>query len=79
MADLNTGTILANRFTQAIFHRALMANRRHVDVVDHDQAAKVTQTQLASNFVGRFQVGIKGGLFDIAAAGSTRGVDVDSG
>ena len=39
MADLDTGTILAHGFTQAVFNRALVANRGHVDKVDNDQAA----------------------------------------
>ncbi len=37
-AQLDAGTILMNRFTQTVFHFALMANRRHVDEVDNDQS-----------------------------------------
>ena len=79
MADLNTRTVLTNGFAQTVFHRALMAYRRHIDKVDNDQTAEVTQTQLTCNFVGRFQVSVKGGLFDITATGCTRGVDIDGG
>ena len=79
MADLNSGAILTDGFTQTVFNRALVTNRCHIDEVDNDQAAQVAQTQLASNFVGRFQVGIKGGFFNIATACGTGGVDIDGG
>ena len=79
MANLNTRTILANRFTQAVFNRTLVTYRGHIDKVDNDQAAEVAQAQLAGDFVSRFQVGVEGGLFDVAAAGCARGVDIDSG
>ena len=68
MADLNTGTILTDRFTQPILDGALMANRRHIDVIDNDQTAQVAQTQLTGNLIGRFQVGVKRRLFDVTAA-----------
>ncbi|SLY42032.1 Uncharacterised protein [Klebsiella quasivariicola] len=79
MADLNARAVLANGFTQTVFHRTLMANRRHIDEVDNDQAAEVAQTQLAGNLISRFKVGIKRRLFDIAAAGGAGGVDIDRG
>ena len=56
-----------------------MANRGHIDEVDNDQAAKVAQTQLTSDFIGCFKVGIKRRFFDVAAAGGACGVDIDSG
>ena len=78
-AQLDTGTILMHRFTQTVFHFALMANRGHVDEVDDNQATQVTQTQLTGNLVCCFQVGLQGGLFDIAALGGAGGVDIDGG
>ncbi|MNU60676.1 hypothetical protein D3C71_498730 [compost metagenome] len=78
-AQLDAGSVLMDRFTQTIFHFALMANRRHVDEVDDDQATQITQTQLTGNFVGRFQVGLQRRLFDIAALGGAGGVDIDGG
>ena len=78
-AQLDAGTILMHRFTQTVFHFALMANRGHVDEVDYDQATQVAQTQLTGNFVGRFQVGLQRSLFDIAALGGAGGVDIDGG
>ena len=57
----------------------LVAYWRHVDEVDNNQAAEVTQAQLTSNLIGSFEVGVKRGFFDIAAAGRACGVDVDGG
>ncbi len=77
--QLDARTVLMHGFTQAVFHLALMANRGHVDEVDDDQATDVTQTQLAGDFLGRFQVGLQGGFLDVAAFGGARRVDVDGG
>ena len=77
--DLNTGAILTHRIAQAVLHLTLVAYRRHIDEVDDDQAAQVAQAQLARDLIGRLQVGVKGGLFDIAAARGARGVDIDGG
>ena len=79
MADLNTRPVLTHRFTQTVFYRTLVAYWRHVDEVDNNQAAEVTQAQLTSNLIGSFEVGVKRGFFDIAAAGRACGVDIDSG
>ncbi len=79
MANLDTSTILTHGLTQAVFYRALMANRRHIDKVDNNQAAQITQAQLAGNFICRFQVGIEGRFFDITAAGRACGVNIDGG
>ena len=79
MADLDTRAVLADGFTQAVFNRTLVADRGHIDEVDNDQAAKVAQTQLACDFVSRFEVSVERRFFDIAAAGRASGVDVDSG
>lgn len=79
MANLDTRTVLTNGFTQTVLNGTLVTNRRHVDEVDNNQAAEVTKTQLASDFIGRFKVGIKCGLFDIAAARGACGVDINCG
>ncbi len=79
MANLDTRAILTHRFAQAVFNRALVANRRHVNEVDNNQTAQVAQAELAGDFISGFQVGVEGRLFDVAAACCTRGVDVDSG
>ncbi len=79
MANLDTRAILTHRFAQTVFNRTLVANRRHVNEVDNNQTAQVAQAELAGDFISGFQVGVEGRLFDVAAAGCTRGVDVNSG
>ncbi len=79
MANLNARAILTHRFAQTVFHRALMAHRRHIDKVDNDQAAQVAQAQLAGDLIGRFEVSVERGLFDIAAARGARRVDINGG
>ena len=79
MANLDTRTILAHRFAQTVFNRTLVTNRGHVDKVDNNQTTQVAQAELAGDFISGFKVGVEGGLFDIAAARRTCGVDVDSG
>ena len=76
-ADLDAGAVGFEAFADLFFHGALVLGWRHVDEVDHDQAADVAQTQLAGDFFGRFQVGLQCGFFDVAAFGRTRRVDVD--
>ncbi len=58
-ADLHAGAVLAQRVAQALLDLALVLGRVHVDEVDDDQAAQVTQAQLAGDFVGGFQVGLR--------------------
>ena len=79
MADLDARAILTYGFAQAVFYRALVAYRGHIDKVDNDKTAEVAQTQLAGNLIGCFKVGVEGGFFDIAAAGCACGVDIDRG
>ncbi len=79
MADLNTRSVLTHGFTQTVFNRTLVTNRRHINEVDYNQAAEVAQTQLTSNFIGCFKVGVERSFFDVAAAGRACGVDIDSG
>ncbi len=79
MANLNTCTILTHGFTQTVFNRTLMANWRHIDKIDNDQATQVTQAQLAGNFVSGFKVGVKRRFFNVAAARGACRVDVNGG
>jgi hypothetical protein len=79
VANLDTRAVLTNGFAQTVLHGTLVAHRGHVDKVDNDQATKVTQTQLTSNLIGRFQVGVERRFFNIAATGCACGVDVDCG
>ena len=76
-ANLDARTIGFQALAHAIFHGALVLWRGHVDEVDDDQAADITQAQLPGNFFSRFEVGIECGFLDVAAAGGARRVDVD--
>ena len=76
---LNPRAIVVHGITQPGFDLALILVLHHIDKIDDDQAAKVANFQLARNFVGSFEVGHFRGIFNIAAAGGARGVDVDRG
>src|SRR4029077_3116892 len=56
---------------------ALVLRRLHVDEVDDDQPADVTDAQLTGDLVGRLEIGIGGGGLDVAAARGARRIDVD--
>ena len=66
------------RIAQAVFNRTLIFRVFHVDEVDHDQTAQVTQTQLTRDFVGGLLVGAYRCFFDVGASGGARRVDVNS-
>ena len=74
---MHAGTVSFQAFADFLFHGALVLGWGHVDEVDHDQAADITQAQLAGDFFSRFQVGLQGGFFDVATFRGTRRVDVD--
>ena len=76
-AELHAGAIQPQRVAQAVFHIAAVACFVHIDEIDHDQATQIAQTHLAGNFICRFQVGARGGFFDVAAANGARRVHVD--
>src|SRR3546814_13018130 len=77
LAHLDAGTVKVQGIAQALLDGTLVLAFFHVDEVDHDQAAKVAQTQLAGHFVGGFKVGAHGGFFDVGTAGRSRRVHVD--
>ena len=77
--QLHACAVVLERALQAVLDLALVLVRGHVDEVDHHQAAEVAQAQLAGHFLGRLQVGVEGGLLDVAALGGARRVDVDRG
>ena len=74
---LNAGSIDFKRITQMVFHRALIFIGQHVNEVDDKQAAQIAQSELAGDFIGRFQVGIQRSFFNVAAFGGAGGVDVN--
>ena len=75
--QLDTGPVSLQGIAHAVFHIALIACRPHVDEVHHDQAADITQAQLAGDFIRRFQVGVQGGFLNVRALGGPGGVDID--
>ncbi len=77
LAGLHAGAVMAQGVAQTVFDFALVFRRLHVDEVDDDQAAKVTQAQLAGDFLRRFEVGAQCGFLDVGAFGGAAGVDVD--
>ena len=72
LAELNAGTIKLHRVAQLVFNIALMLARLHVDEIDHDQTAEITQAKLARHFISGFQVRVECRRFDVAALGGTR-------
>ena len=75
-SELHASAVRTQGIAQTLLDFAAVLRLFHVDEVDHDQAAQVTQAHLAGDFVGRFEVGAGGGFFDVAAAGRTCRVDV---
>ena len=76
-ADLNAGAVGFQLVLDLFLNREVVATLFHVDEVDHDQARKVAQTQLAGNLLGRFHVGLEGGFLDRAFLGGAARVHVD--
>ena len=78
-ADLHACTVVAQCLLQTIFDITLVFVRFHVDEIDHHQATKIAQAQLAGHFVGGFQIGVIGGFLDVATLGRACRIDVDGG
>src|SRR5690606_16294369 len=76
-AYLHPGAVGFQTFADTLFHGTLVLGGRHVDEVDDDQAADVTQAQLTGDFLGGFEVGLQRSLLDVATLGGTGRVDVD--
>ena len=76
-ADLNTCAILLHCVAQTIFHSTLILGRFHVDEVDDNQAADVTQTQLPGDFIRRFKIGVGRGGLDVGASRGAGRVDIN--
>ena len=70
-ADLNTGTVVLQRFLHRALDFAGVRMMLHVDEVDHDQASHVAQAQLTGNLACSFQIGRKRGLLNAMFFGRT--------
>ena len=77
--DLHAGAIDLHRVLELVLNLALVARAVHVDEVDDNQTAGIADAQLACDLGGGFKIGIERGVFDVAALGRLRRVDVDGG
>ena len=78
LRDLVTGAVAAEALDQAAQDEVSVRLEDHVDEVDDDHAADVTQAQLADDLLGGLDVVAGDGLLERAAgAGEAAGVDVD--
>src|SRR3546814_14628852 len=75
-AQLHAGAVEPERTLQAVLDLALVLVARHVDEIDHQQAAKVADAPLAGDFLGRPQVGVERGLTDAATIVAHRVVSI---
>ena len=75
--DLHTGTIHLQRIAHAIFHVALITRIHHVNEVNDDEPAQITQAQLPGYFVGGFEVGVKCGVLNIFPGRGPGRIDVN--
>ena len=67
------------RLGQPSQHQIPVVLQNHVDEVDDDHAADVTQPQLPDDFLGSFQVVASDGLFEVPArSGELASVDIDN-
>ena len=68
---------MAQGITQAVFYIAAVTRLFHVNKVNNNQAAQVTQTHLARDFISSFQVGAGGGFFNVAALDGAGRVNIN--
>src|SRR5205814_3704799 len=80
LGDLVLGTVPPQALGQPAQYELPVALQHHVDEVDDDDAAQVTQPELAHDLLGRLQVVAGDRLLQVAAGtGVLAGVDVDDG
>ena len=75
--DLDTGTVVLERFFHRFFDLAGVRMMLLIDEIDDHQTSHVAQTQLASDFARCLEIGVKCRLLDIVLFGRASGVDVD--
>ena len=77
LSHLVLGTVTAQALNQATQNQVTVRLKHHVNEVNDDNAADITQTQLTDNLLSRFQVVLGDSLFQVAAAtGELTGVHV---
>ena len=78
LGDLMLRPVAAEAFDEAAHHEIAVGFEHHVDEVDDDDAADVTQAQLPDDLLGGFEVVAGHGLLEVSSgAGELAGVDVD--
>ncbi len=76
-ADLDAGAVVLEAILQLLLDGPVVAVLLHVDEVDDDQAGQVAKPQLASDLLGRLQIGLQRSVLDGVLLGGAAGVDVD--
>src|SRR3954471_16973493 len=80
LGDLVLGAVARQAFEHPAKHELAVALQHHVDEVDDDDAADVTQPELVHDLLGGLEVVAGDRLFEVAALpGELAGVDVDDG
>ena len=74
LGNLCLDMVLVEALLQGAQYLALVFPVRHIDKVDNDNAAEVTQSQLPGNGLRRLQIGLENGLFKVAMTDITTGV-----
>ena len=67
LGDLVLGAVTAQALDEAAQDQIAVALQHHVDEVDDDDAADIAQAQLPDDLLGRFEVVLGDGLFEVAA------------
>ena len=76
-ADLDAGAVDIGGIHQTLLDVFAVTCHTHINEINNNQAAQIAQTQLAGNFIGRFEIGLVRGFFNITALGCFRGVDIN--
>ena len=80
LGNLVSSAVASQTLGQPAQHQIPIGLKHHVDEVDDDDPADVTQPELTHDLVGSFQVVAGHGLLEVApGAGELAGVDVDDG
>ena len=80
LRDLVARAVTAKSLLEAAQDQLLVFRQDHIDEVDDDHAAQVTQAHLAHNLLSCLQVVAGDSLFEVTAGtGELAGVDVDDG
>ena len=77
--DAGFHAVLTQRLLQRVQHATAVIFIVHIDKVDDDNAAQITQAKLTRDGLRRFDVSVEDGVIEVAMADKRAGVDVDGG